>query len=200
MIENLTAKITGADSAKKILGEYGRKADKAMGAAVRVELFRLRKEIQSGLRKGAPGGRNLKRLTAVSRYDAVSKRFRSDLPFSGRESNAIKHIRYDYNARTQSGEVGWTAKTAPRIRTMAGKYQKGFRRSITKFQRRMLARLGGGIGSRSRLRKYFFLKKDTTIFETPPRPVIQPVYDDQLNVIQSNIKTNFRLKMQGKRI
>ena len=99
-------------------------------------------------------------------------------------------------------------------------HQEGFTRVISDAQRRLFARMGarllGWRKGKSNTKAYaghmsnyragdyggmpFFLKKSTTVFRTPARPIIQPFWHKHRTSIRKSIMTNFRQKMNGVRI
>ena len=50
------------------------------------------------------------------------------------------------------------------------------------------------------LRKYFALRKTTTRFHTPARPIIDPFWAAHRFETLSNIRANYRRKIAGERI
>lgn len=184
----------GMKQVKRDLDGWSLKKDKALASAVKVELFRLMRTMKTGIRSAAPGGSSLEKLTALSRFR--DGRFRGQLPFRGMS----RGVKYDFNTTSQVGRVGWTPSTAPRLRWLAHRYQEGFETPVTDKQRRLFANRGGELSPRSRLRKFFFLKKDTTSLETPERQIVDPIYAAERAAIKHNIHKNFRAKMRGERI
>lgn len=78
--------------------------------------------------------------------------------------------------------------------------QEGFTQTITTRQRRYLARLGGEMPKRMRLRKHLFLKKSTKTFKTPGRSVIDPFWQKWERQSMQRLSDNFHKKMAGERI
>lgn len=194
MTDLMTVIPKGLKKVKKDLDGWEQKKDKALGTSVKVELFRIRGVIKAGVRSASPGGNALDKLTALARFR--EGRFRGMLPFRGMS----KSVKYEFDARSKKGRVGWTPETSPNLRRLARRFQEGFETPITDKQRSLFARRGSELSSRSRLRKFFFLKKDTTTMETPERQIVGPIYDAERDDIKANLRRNFKRKMRGERI
>ncbi|MBW2599939.1 MAG: hypothetical protein JRC60_07690, partial [Deltaproteobacteria bacterium] len=78
--------------------------------------------------------------------------------------------------------------------------QEGYTQQITRAARRYLARAGGEMPKGSKLRKHMFLRKGTTTFKTPARPIIDPFYLKWHRLSSMRIEANFDKKMRGERI
>ena len=192
--------VKGVHVVKKRLVSYHTSKDKAMEAAIKVELFRLKDVIKSGIQGHDPGAEPYKELTSLGRY-TYPGRFIPSLPYG--RSNFKTLISYEFvknGGGIGQGSVGWLKRTGPSLRNLMEQYQKGATRNVTKFQREYFARIGGALGRRSRLKRHFFLKKTTTQLVTPPRQVIAPVFRFEKGRIMQNVKNNFRLKMMGRKI
>lgn len=110
--------------------------------------------------------------------------------------------------------------SSKRWRALAEQQQKGFTRTITDKQREWLARRGASLlgwrrslaGDTSYTGTYgrnleavegnspFFLRKSTTRFVSPPRPIIAPFWAAHAAQARRNIERNFVQKMKGQRI
>ncbi len=66
--------------------------------------------------------------------------------------------------------------------------------------KQVFIRIGSKMGERSRLRKYYFLRKATSTLTTPPRPIIVPFWSAHKGEAERNIVSNFNRKMRGERI
>jgi hypothetical protein len=116
--------------------------------------------------------------------------------------------------------IGRSNISSKKWRWLAEQQQAGFTRTITVTQRRWLARRGASLlgwrrslggntaytGTYGRNREAasgnspFFLKKGTTTFVTPPRPIIAPFWQAHQAAARRNIAMNFKRKMAGQRI
>lgn len=97
--------------------------------------------------------------------------------------------------------VGWVGpKVSKSWKRIAEAQQKGFTSEITEGRRRYFRNLGLLIDKRSKFRKYFFLRKETSKFVTPARPIMDPFWDAHKRKAWHNIRENYRRKMRGERI
>lgn len=201
-IKNLNRAIDGVTAEK-------RRIDKAFTAAMKVEGFRLRKSFMRDVKSGRAGRVRHKEATRLSRWRVYGRRWRgpwawTNLGFTwgGSEYSLIDAVRY----WTKPGEVhiGWTGPgVSESWRGLAVKAQRGARYRVTDEQRRYFAQLADskyGPGKRSQFRKYFFIKKSTTHFTTPARPMIEPFLAAHGREVVPNVRRNFVRKMRGERI
>lgn len=173
---------------------------KAAETAAKVEGYRLMKLLKKELQAGAPGGKKLAPLQVITR----GLRIRQPL------AKLAKVVRY--KAIRKSGKskvsIGFLsiASSAAWIR-IAKKQQVGFRYSPDSMTpsgrttlRKYFVRAGSKMGRRSKLRKYFFLRKTTDSLDVPARPIVNPFWQAHELETARNIKTNFNRKMRGERI
>ncbi len=187
--------VNGADKVAKYLKEEEARKTKAYETALKVEGYRLRRLLQEEIRKSAPGGKRFRQLRYIRRY--TGKRLRPDRPLAG----LAKMVRYDIQKKPFVMKVGWTGNSVSKSwKRIAEKHQEGFVESVKPVKRRQLTTIGGKLSNRSKIKRYFFIRKETTNFETPERPIIDPFMDKYRQKSRINITRNFRLKMQGKRI
>ena len=189
-----------------------KKSVKALDTAIRVEGFRLRKLMQQEIRKSAPGGQKFEPLSIISRRLSGGGRLAPNRPLAvkrivrgGKRFSMADVIRYDTPKKSPiEMHIGWVGKeTSKSWKRLAIAHQEGFTRTITDDQRRFLRRVGGDIkkkSPRSEAAKKFFLKKSTTTFKTPARPIIEPFWNAHENEALRNIKSNFKRKLAGHRI
>ncbi len=190
----LNVAANGYDTVKKAVDESATKKEKALSSVIKIESFRLSQGLKRGIRSAQPGGSDLKKLTAIARLK--KGRFRSNLPFRG----VVNSVRYDFDRLKNVAHIGWTSKTNSGLKRLMTRYQRGFETPVTEKKRKALTMLGMSLGKRSSLRKYFFIRKTTTKFDIPERPIVDPFYEKEKEAIRQNIARNFRLKMMGKRI
>ncbi len=190
----LNIAVKGSGAVIRRVEREKRKKDKALQTAIKVESFRLQRVIRQGIRTASPGGQRLEAKTAIARRR--NGRFENKKPFRGMASS----VRYDFDPLKNEARIGWTNRSAARLLWLAERYQEGFETKVTPGMRRLFARRGAELSKQSRLRKYFFLSKETKWMETPERQIIEPVFKSERGRIGRNIAKNFRLKMAGQRI
>ena len=211
------------------LGKYDAKRVKNAQTATRVEGFRLMKAMIREVKAGAPGGRSFNPLTILARKVGGSSVSRGRVPARKRFTKLFSTMKASpgylkgvppirYNAHKLGGKfnvsVGFItfrktsiatgdvikntlSKSWQRIMT---RQQEGFTVPVFERDRRFFAAVGASMPKRSRLRKYFFLKKSTTQFKIPANPIIDPFWNAHRDEAQRNIISNFERKMKGERI
>lgn len=213
--------IKGIKRTKRWLEAKKSEAEKAMNTALKVEGFRLRNEMQKEIRAGAPGGRRFDPLSHISR-GLFRSRPRPDRPLAA----LARAVRYAVTRKKPyTVNVGFIQPTSgyfgisKRWINLARLHQEGFTRNITPAMRLMIVRSGARKagwknigGDTSYTGSYagnleamagnspFFLRKETTQFRTPARPIIAPFWQAHQASVRRNIQTNFRRKMAGQRI
>lgn len=211
----ITATVKGLSKLQKAVKAESKRQNKALERAIRVEGYRIRKEMKEEMRAGAPGGQRFAPLSFIARR--ASARPRPNNPLTAKTDPwGIGHggysmanaIRYGVKSRSPfSLAIGWTdADVAGRYKLseswkrLARIHQKGFTRGVTEFQRRWLANRGAALGTIEGGRTPFFLKKSTRYFHTPARPVIDPYWRKHKGESLRNIRSNFLRKLKGERI
>ena len=206
--------IKGVNKADRYFKQKSAQIKKASNAAVRVEGFRLKKQLAKEIRQGDPGGRRFAGLSYLRRFGRSPWKGRKNNPLAPLAKAVRYHVRSTHPYTLAIGFVGALNTTAARRsggmsafdivggswRRLADRHQKGFTRTISKAQREYFASKGARLGVAEDGETPFFIKKSTTRFRTPARPIIDPFYRSQEPSIKRNIAKNFRLKMQGKRI
>jgi hypothetical protein len=73
---------------------------------------------------------------------------------------------------------------------------------VTERQRQYFRHIGAGLkkGRNRQLAKFFFLRRERTQFNAPPRPIIDPFWASHQAQALGNIRNNFNRKMAGERI
>lgn len=178
------------------------KVQKASQTALKVEGFRLMNLLKEDLRQGQAGAGAFDPLTEIARR--LGKR-KNRKPLS----RLAVAVRYAAETRNQSFAVaigflegGTRAKRVSKSWTrIARAVQEGFAAPITEEKRRAILDVGESLRKRkAREAKYFFLRKTTTVFKTPPRPIIEPFLAAHRNEIGPNVMAAFERKMKGERI
>ena len=191
----LTVRTKGLKNLLKNVDKEVKQVRKAHDTAIRVEGFRLRKLMKAEVRKGAPGGRQFVPLSHLSRRSYHRGR---NEPLR-RLSIPISY--YVADRDPLQVQVGWTGpRVSRRWKYLAKKLQEGFDTPVTSRMRRSFIRQGGRMSKRSQNRHYFFLRKSTSRFFTPARPIIDPFWRRHEQDAAKNIRHNFRRKLRGERI
>jgi hypothetical protein len=196
------AVLKGAKQTGRWLKAKKDEAEKAMNTALKVEGFRLRKDLQKEIRAGAPGGRKFDALSYIARGWA-KRRLRPDQPLASL-ATAVRYAvtkTVPYTVKAGFIQPGSGIKTiSKRWIALARIHQEGFTRNVTPAMRRSIARSGADLGTVEGGNTPFFLKKSTTQFKTPARPVIAPFWAAHKFRTKENIRKNFTRKMKGARI
>jgi hypothetical protein len=193
----LKATLLGAAVIQKRLSKDRQQENRNLFTAMRVAGYRLRKMMRSEIRAGAPGGRKFAPLRTIS----PGRSGRSPL---GRLAVPVR-----YWARRNPDEVH-VGFTGPRIsknwQRIVAMHETGFQTDVdapTRYGtslRKFFIRQGAAMGKRSRLKKYYFIRKSTRYFKTPARPILEPFWQAHREGAWRSIRNNFRRKMAGERI
>jgi len=192
----LNVTVRGLTKLKRDLKVEGKRANKAMVTATRVEAFRLAKVMRQEIRKSAPGGDRFAPLSYLARRGY--KRLKPDKPLAA----LARAVRYQVRDRDPLDiRVGFTGlRTSATWKRIARKQQEGFTETMPEMKREMFADIGGRLGKRSKVRKYMFLERSTRTFTTPARPILEPFWEAHRSEAMLKIRDNFRRKMRGQRI
>lgn len=184
--------IRGLENLEKLIDSTHRKADKALSDAIRGTAFRLRVMMQDEVSKGIVGGRRFKPLSMIGRYT----RYRgADTPLK-RMAKAIRY--WVKQNKPIEVRIGWTGPMiSKRWKRIAEAHQESFESPIRDPRRNYFRSIGKDLPMRSKYRKYFFLKKTTTKFKTPARPIIEPFWNKHELWSKENVRNFFRIKMAG---
>jgi len=190
----LSATIKGADTLKRDMQRETKRARYALNLAVRVEGFRLMRQLKKEIRDGAPGGRRFAPLSQIAKRRMHRGR---NEPLRRLALGVRYHVpRWD----PVEMHVGWTGpRVSKRWKILARVLQRGFATRVTAGIRRYLLNYGVTMRNRSD-RKYFKLKKSTRTLITPARPIMDPFWRAHEREAKVNIAKNFRRKMRGERI
>ena len=184
------------------LDAVDKKRIKTAEVATRVEGYRLMNLLKKEIRQGSPGGRKMAPLTYMARRwshaKGVSpKSMRADKPLA---RMAIA-IRYNVTRNPFMMEIGFVGrKVSKSWKRLAQKHQEGFTATMKPERRAEFVRAGAAMTKRVKTRKYMFLRKATTTFRTPARPIIEPFWKSQEFLAKLNIEANFIRKWRGERI
>lgn len=176
---------------------------KAAQTAVKVEGFRLSKELKDEIRSGSPGGRSFSPLSAIASMRRYGKNksplFRFAIPV---------RYRVNYQNGAMSMDIGFVdpskgARISKSWVRLAQLHQAGGKLPVTEDMRKGLAAVGARMkrGKANRSKAHvFFLKPTTTHVDIPARPIIDPFWDAHKHEAENNIALNFYRKMRGERI
>ena len=208
--------LSNADKTVKDLKRIQVDLLKAENTAVRVEGFRLMKQLRQEIRQGAPGGKRFAALSQIRR--TMGSVYRGHFRLRGNNPlfRLARAIGYEVNDGTPfSLTIGFVGKASSRSwRMLALKHQQGFSESadapyfryhnisirdylVQEGSRVDRARFGG---KKTRRRNVFFLRKSTQMLRTPARPIIDPFWAAHRAEAARNIRQNFIRKMKGERI
>jgi hypothetical protein len=194
----LKATLKGAKQLKKALKAQSKRQRKALETAIKVEGYRLRRELKKEIRSGSPGGKKFEPLTFLARRKRGSKRFKPNKPLSRLALPIMYHVKSKDPFKMA---IGWTG---PRVsnswKKIAERQQEGFAAPVTDPQESFFRHRGAEISRRSRNRRYFFLKDSTRQLDIPAREIIDPFYDAHHMESWVNIRKNFKRKLRGERI
>lgn len=191
----INVQITGLKILKDALQKSEAKHHKALTLAMTVEAKRLKKKLKEEIRAGAPGGKRFAPLSMISRYSR--RRFRRQNKPLIRLADPIFHKvirKWPYEAH-----VGWVGPLpSSNIKDLAKLHQRGFVSSVANWQQRYFLAMGNRIrGGRVR---FFRLKKSTTVFRTPARPILAPFWQTHQSEAITQIANNYKRKLRGERI
>jgi len=202
------------DTASKKIRQMSIAAAKAEDDAVRIEGYRLMRELRKQIRQGAPGGRRFSDLSIMRR--TVLARKSGGLGANRPLQRLARAVGYQVRQKSPvQMSVGFTGRASSVTwRRLAKMHQEGFTRSVDARYSRYgndsirQALIGYGVSfdfrrfgkSRTRRRNVFFLRKTTATLKTPARPIIDPFWDAHRNEAMVNIRENFRRKLRGERI
>jgi len=205
--------LRGARQVERFVKKSRSHAEKCHRTAVKVEAFRLTRQLKKEIRQGNPGGRRLQPLSYISRrLDRVIKTGGGSTKRQSPNRSPLARLAVGvrYNASDPNAiKVGWvTPPGRPdgwqqgTWRYLAQKHQapQGFRTRIPSELRERILKRGGRLGRIEGGNTPFFLKKKTTHFTTRPRPILEPFWAAHKRQAAVNIARNFKLKMKGQRI
>ncbi|MBI9092200.1 MAG: hypothetical protein JEZ12_23555 [Desulfobacterium sp.] len=194
---NLAAELT-TDSLGSTLDALDRgreKADKALNTAVKITAFRAKNLLQKEIRGGTVGAKKTEPLSYIAR------RLWGRSPNRAPLRSLATGVRYAVrDKKPYTMAVGFIPERSGGWIKTAEKHQKGFERTISHGQRKLIVGRGGRLGVAEGSNTPFFLKRSTKKFKTPGRPLVAPFWAHHHDQFQKNIAKNFKAKMAGKRI
>jgi len=195
----MEAKAEGVDQLLKIILVESAASRKALKNAIRTEGFSLRHTMSQAIRMGvaAPGHR-LRDLSMIARTINRKSGVRQHKPLLRLASG----ITYLVDDQGMTMRVGFTKRSPRWVVRAAARQQEGFTRPVTERMRRYMAARGSERRTRRtwksrRTGNPLMLRKTTTRFTVPPRPIVQPFWDWQRPQTATRIRNNFRMIMRG---
>ena len=200
----LKVTVRGLKNLQRDLKVESRRQKRALTTAVKVEGFRLRKELKKEIKRGAPGGRKFAPLTWIARaWHQGRGNWRANKPLA----SLVRGIFVHFNPKPMSVAVGWVGpRSSTTMKHLAKEHQKGFTGPLGSgkysggFKRGFFAAKAARMSGRSKGRKFLFIRKTTTRFSTPARPIMDPFWAAHEKEAWPNIRRNFKRKMRGERI
>lgn len=190
--------VKGLDRLPAALKKEREREGKALGQAIRRTGFDRVKELKAALRRGkgifAP-------LSFISR--AISSKTEGRLAANRPLAKMAVAVGYDLKGRNESIEmaIGFTGpKLSKSWKKIALFQQAGGTRPVSDQFRESLIHRASLLPERSKSRKYLLLKKSTTRFETPPRPIIEPFWQSTKNKTRREVIDRFRRILKGEKI
>jgi hypothetical protein len=185
-------------SAAKVELERADKARlKAGETAVRVEGFRLQQKLKKQIASGSVDGTQHAPLSMIARHLSKSTKPGRKLATAIRYDTVKAGNNFAMVIGFLHGSKKLSSKSWVRIATV---FQQGKSWEPSSGTRRWLAWRGIGMTARSKYRKFFFIKKTTQAFKTPPRPIITPFWESNKAEAAANRQQNYLRKMAGERI
>jgi hypothetical protein len=200
--------ISGIKELDRMLANKTKQTQKALNTAMRRQGFLLRQKLQEEIREGAPGGLTFEPWRYITLWHTENKKkiLTGAARWSGGPLRRLggRWIRYHVESNEPFVlKIGWVGVPG-NIKKRAAQHQQGFTSPVSSRLRRILIQRGikrkeieGDLPKGMGVARYHFLKKSTTTFRTPARPVIEPFWRAHKAESWQNIRKNFRLKMRG---
>lgn len=203
--------LKGVRDVKNKLIALDKATTKNRSIAIRVGLFKARKALIADIKKGT--GKPLSFMARAGTSGLTRRK-----PFTGLYSTrqapspgkGVVPVRYHEVAGGKQFELGFTdtrkEKLSKSWKYILGVQQAGFSTPVSKRMRAVMRKRGQfwkkklGNKSRSKLTKVFFLKKETTMIKTPPRPMIDPFWMSYKAKFIAELERDFDKKMRGEKI
>lgn len=150
------------------------KIQKSIETGLKVEGYRLSNQLKSDLKAGSIAGKKAEPLREISKLYSRNRSQRNKPALAP----LAKVVRY--SAKKITGglrlQVGFLDTISKRWRELAMKLQTGSTFPVSPGVREGLRKMGAGLQGKKRSRnraaaKYFFIKKTTQDFQTPPRDI-----------------------------
>lgn len=193
------------ENMEALLKALPKEAERAKASALKSEGWRLSGLVKEAIRRGGPDGKKWDKLNphtgvlsrakkgSVKNYKMVWKGQKGSKKRGRQYKGSILStrtrplgklagaVRYKYDKDMDMVSIGFiqNAGVSESMLKLAGLHAKGSKTKITARSRIMLFALG------------FPVKKSTTTLETPARPVIEPIFQQEKDNILINIERKF---------
>ena len=189
--------VKGLDRLPAALKKEREREGKALNTAIRVAGFARMKELKEALRRGKGIFEPLSYIARTFNSKAWG-RLAPNKPLAKMASAVVYHKIKDDPIEIALGFTG--PKVSKRWKYIAEVQQEGFTRPVASYLRQAMVRRAGLLPKKSIARKYLFIRKSTTQFTTPPRPIIEPFWRSKKEKTRREVIENFRRKLRGERI
>lgn len=221
----ITHTIKGIGRISRDLEQARKQEEKALQTAIKVEGFRLRKQLKLEIARGKPGGIPFAPLTFLGRHTKASNiRGRDQARQFGSyraKKKALRRLGTAVRYYIPSGGpwrmlIGWVGPGVSKAwKKLARIHQEGFETPVTPELRRRFRRAGAALKGRwtgslgrsgarvmteNKNAKFFFLRKETRVLRTPARPILDPFWRAHRKEAERNIRRNWTRKLRGERI
>jgi hypothetical protein len=188
--------VRGLDKLPAALKKERERDGKALKTAIRVAGFNRMRELKAALRSGRG---IFEDLTYIARtLNSRTGRMSANRPLA-RMAVAVGY--QVSNAEPFEMAVGFTGpKLSKSWKRIAQFQQEGGTRPVTPQLRKRLVGRAASLSKRAAARRYLFIRRSTTEFETPPRPIIEPFWRANKEKTRREVIVNFRRKLMGERI
>lgn len=165
--DNSSTMIRIDDEAGPWLAYAARAHPKAVNSALASAGWKLRKELQDSIYRGKAGSTRWPRLSDVHRYGKIDDlKERRRQPRTWAYGRLVKAVAYHRDKQMMRVRVGWLSKSAARLGTILQSGEKTGE-MITEKERGLFHAAG------------VHMKKGRKRIDVPPRPLMQPVWDDK---------------------
>jgi len=173
-------------------------AEKAAMDVAKDRLLVLKRE----MRAGAPGGRKMAELSNIGQMvvtkEGLKKRGRGGPLHTLAKWVNVNKYRAGESLEIDVGFVHKGGYGSNVYINLAKIHQAGQSRHVSEKKRRFFAVMGKTLPERSKFRKFFFIRKSTSTFKTPARPIIDPFWAAHGAGIERDIKAKYRELMKRK--
>jgi hypothetical protein len=196
---DLKVNADGIANLRRIILIESQQSRKALKNAIRTEAFSLRHTLMQAIRMSTPApGQHLKDLSLIARTVNRKAGLRTYRPLLRIASG----VTYDVDDAGMTMRVGYTRRSPNWTRVAAKKQQEGFTIPVTTKMREFFAWRGSERRAKRtwksrRTGNPLMLRKSTTRFAVPARPIVEPFWDWQRPQTVARIRNNFRMIMRG---
>lgn len=122
----LEVMLKGSERVLKGLQKEKEKSEKALAKSIRIQAFRLRKQLVQEIEAGAPGGRRFRMLSYLGQY-TLRRRTPRDKALMRLAKSVRVHIEKPYRVR-----LGWVGPQVSKSwKRLAKMHQEGFTTEVT---------------------------------------------------------------------